>query len=188
MVYYFLFTSSTKSAFIARTLLLSWLYAACSQIIIPLPFNVVPLSLQPAPLFIATFFFGWHAVNAYWIYLIQGACGLPFFSRFGGGLAHLLGPTGGYLIGWGLAMMFIAWAQTWARKSFTNTIATLSVTFIMYFACGLFQLALFVPINKVLVCGLYPFLIGDLLIKPAMVVSALGCLNNYHHLLNKPRK
>src|SRR5258705_97629 len=31
-------------------------------------------------------------------YLVEGACGLPFFAAGSGGLAHLLGPTGGYLV------------------------------------------------------------------------------------------
>ena len=37
--------------------------------------------------------------GSYGIYLLLGAVGLPVFSGFAGGLGKLLGPTGGYLIG-----------------------------------------------------------------------------------------
>jgi len=32
------------------------------------------------------------------VYLVEGASGLPFFAGGSGGLAHLFGPTGGYLV------------------------------------------------------------------------------------------
>lgn len=165
--------SSNKITIFAGYLLLSWIYAACSQIIIPLPFNLVPLSIQPAPLFLASFFFGWHAVNAYVLYLIQGACGLPFFSGLQGGLLRLLGPTGGYLIGFGLGMALIALLRKHVAQSMTKTLALILAAETVTFAFGLFQLAWFVPANKLFSAGLYPFFVGDFIIKIILVLFSI---------------
>jgi biotin transport system substrate-specific component len=167
-------SSKTKALFstlpgkIIGYLCLSWLYAIASQIIIPLPFNLVPISLQPVPLLLATFAFGWHAVGAYAVYLFQGAMGLPFFAGMQGGLLRLLGPTGGYLIGFGLAMALVAWM---GRK--LHPLAILMICNTIIFSCGLAQLAFFVPASKLLAAGLIPFILGDFFIKPAIILLVM---------------
>lgn len=153
---------------VGKLLALSWFYALCSQIVIPLPFNLVPLSLQPLPLFVCTFFFGREAVNAYGLYLLQGALGLPFFSHFGSGLVHLCGPTGGYIFGWGLAMLLISVCKQFCTASLSRLVFLLCILGSIYFSCGLLQLSLLIPVDKILTCGLYPFVIGDT-IKLAVV-------------------
>lgn len=154
-------------------LLLSWLYAIASQIIIPLPFNLVPLSIQPMPLLLASFAFGWHAVTAYVLYLIQGGIGLPFFAGMQGGIARLLGPTGGYLVGFGLAMVIIAATKAIKPNSRLVTLLKLIACYALIFTCGLVQLSWFVPSEKLLAVGLLPFILGDFLIKPAIIMSIL---------------
>lgn len=78
--------------------------AAAAHIAIPLPFTPVPLTLQPLAVLglglaigpVAGFF-------AMLAYLAEGLCGLPVFSPTGsGGLAQLLGPTGGFLMAYPL--------------------------------------------------------------------------------------
>jgi biotin transport system substrate-specific component len=150
---------------VTQQLLLSWFYAACSQVIFPLPLNMVPLSLQPLPLLGMTFLFGWPAVSAYMLYLIQGAMGLPFFSGLRGGLLHLLGPTGGYLFGFGLAMIFIAATRNYKRQSSVILLGKLLIACVIYFICGLAQLSWFIAPENLLAAGLYPFIIGDFCIK-----------------------
>jgi len=143
------------------SLALSWIYAASSQIIIPLPFNLVPISIQPLPLLLVAHFFGWKAVSAYGLYLLQGALGFPFFAGCLGGIGRLMGPTGGYLFGFGLAMMFVAMTQTFKSKiaCFVRILSSAGI----YFLAGLLQLSLFVPMSKLFATGLYPFLVGDCL-------------------------
>jgi len=144
-------------------LLLSWLYALCSQVIIPLPFNFVPISLQPLPLFFFSLLIGWPAVYAYFLTLFQTALGAPFFSGFQGGMVKLLGPTGGYIIGFAFAMIFLAFVKDYKKHNFFIIFSKLScANFIIYFF-GLAQLSLFVPLDKLFICGLYPFIFGDLL-------------------------
>jgi len=59
------------------------------------------------------------------VYLLEGASGLPFFSGGHGGIVHLMGPTGGYLIGFP-AGAFITGAfaeHGWDRKFITAAAA-----------------------------------------------------------------
>ncbi len=164
--------------FFLTSLGLSWVYALCSQIIIPLPFNLVPISLQPLPLLLCSILLGNVAISAYLMYLIQGCCGLPVFSNFQGGLARLLGPTGGYLIGFLLAMIFLNIAKNKIENSFLLILTALTSTCI-YFFCGICQLSFFVLPEKLLISGLYPFLLGDI-VKTIVVVKSLFWFKNNH--------
>ena len=59
------------------------------------------------------------------VYLIEGASGLPFFSGGHGGLGHLLGPTGGYLVAFPAAAFITgAFAEhDWDRRFLTAVVA-----------------------------------------------------------------
>ena len=142
-------------------LMLSWLYALCSQIVISLPFGLVPISLQPLPLYVCVMIFGMPAVYAYLLYLLQGVLGAPFFAYGLSGMARLLGPTGGYLLGFGVAMSCIALL---ARRAATlaSQIFVLIIAQAIVYTCGLAQLALFVPPQQLISAGLLPFVLGDM--------------------------
>lgn len=152
-------------------LALSWFYALCSQIIIPMPFNAVPLSIQPLPLLVASLILGWPAVYAFMLYLLQGALGAPIFAFGLGGIGRLCGPTGGYLIGFLLAAAFLAWTRQRYACSTIALMAKLIVANLIIFSCGLVQLSLFVPSHKLLPLGFFPFVIGDFVIKFALAIA-----------------
>jgi biotin transport system substrate-specific component len=78
--------------------------AAAAHITIPLPFTPVPLTLQPLAVLGVGLALGPVAgFLAMLAYLAEGLCGLPVFSPTGpGGLAQLLGPTGGFLMAYPL--------------------------------------------------------------------------------------
>lgn len=158
---------------IAITLILSWIYALCAQISIPLPFNLVPISIHPVPIFICVHYFGWTAISAYGAYLLQGACGAPFFAQAHGGLMRLLGPTGGYLWGFLLAAIFIKLSYAYHKKSWITNIPRFWIAAGIYFGCGLFQLSWFVPSATLYACGLYPFIIGDFILKPLLYIVGI---------------
>lgn len=151
-------------------LCLSWFYVLCSQCLIPLPFNLVPVTLQSVMFLFCAWLFGFDAVSAYFIYLAQGLCGAPFFSRFGSGLVHLLGPTGGYLIGFGVAMYMMAMMRNFKPASKIWILISYWFCCILYYAFGLLQLSCFVPSNKILILGLYPFILGDFVIKAVFIL------------------
>ena len=153
----------SKTVLFIFAILLSWLFAICNQIIIPLPFNFVPISIQPLPLFLLSFLIGWPAVYAYVLTLIQSALGLPFFSGMQGGIVKLLGPTGGYIWGFLVAMVFLVIVRKYKSTSYIATFFKLIFANIIFYSIGLLQLYWFVPSSKLFLLGVYPFLIGCLI-------------------------
>jgi biotin transport system substrate-specific component len=103
-------------------------------------------------------------------YLAQGLIGLPVFSQGRAGPAILLGPTGGYLVGFLLAAWIVGTLaeRGWDRRMPTAVLAMLLGSVGIY-ACGLAWLfclnhLLGQPLGGgVLAVGLYPFLAGDML-------------------------
>lgn len=71
-----------------------------AQIVIPLPFSPVSITLATLGVFITCAVFGFKGLIAVICYVIAGAIGLPVFAGFQGGLGVLTGPTGGYIIGY----------------------------------------------------------------------------------------
>lgn len=67
---------------------------------IPIPVSPVPITLTNLAIYFSVCILGWKlGTVSYLIYLAIGLVGLPVFSSFGSGFGKLLGPTGGYLIG-----------------------------------------------------------------------------------------
>ncbi len=65
-----------------------------------IPIGPVPISLLSLVLYFSLYLLGGKkATLSYLVYLGLGMVGIPVFSGFRGGLGHLFGPTGGYLIG-----------------------------------------------------------------------------------------
>jgi len=85
--------------------------AACAHISLPLPFTPVPLTLQNFAVLIVGMLLGPVAgFSAMVLYLAEGALGLPVFTPYAaGGVAHLLGPNGGFLFSYPLAAATAGW-------------------------------------------------------------------------------
>jgi len=94
----------------------SLLLALCAHVSVPLGFTPVPLSLQPfGVLLLGLLLSPRMAVATLVAYLAEGAAGLPVFAPSPiGGMAHLLGPTGGYLMAYPIAagLTSILWRRT----------------------------------------------------------------------------
>ncbi len=81
--------------------LMTALICVISPFSFPIPFSPVPISFATMVLFFCVYILGTkRAVICYFIYMLIGLVGLPVFSGFSSGLGKLLGPTGGYLIGY----------------------------------------------------------------------------------------
>ena len=139
----------------------SALLALSSKINVPL--WPVPITMQTfALLAIAAAYGPRLAVATVLLFLAEGAVGIPVFAGANAGPAVLLGPTGGYLVGWIAAAWIIGWLaeRGWDRRFETTASAMLAGNAAIY-AFGLPWLARFIPANELLAAGLYPFLIGD---------------------------
>lgn len=147
-------------------LLGSALLAVCARVSVPLWFTPVPLSLQPfGVLLVALLLAPRLAVATVGAYLVEGAAGLPVFAPGPGGLVHLLGPTGGYLMAYPLAALLVSalWRRT--GRSFGAALMSASVGNVLILVCG----ALWLAINHhgspatALLLAAVPFLPGDAL-------------------------
>lgn len=77
--------------------LMAVMIAICSQIFIPW---VIPVTMQTFAIFMSLELLGGrYGTYSVVLYLLMGLVGLPVFSGFSGGPGHLLGATGGYLLG-----------------------------------------------------------------------------------------
>ena len=75
------------------------LTAVCAQVVIPV--GVVPVSLSLLPVLLCgALLRPWDTVIAMGTYLLMGLFGLPVFTGLQGGPGKLLGPTGGYILGY----------------------------------------------------------------------------------------
>jgi len=140
----------------------SLLIALSAQVAVGWP---VPFTGQTfAVLFIAALLGGKNAAICVTLYLAEGICGLPVFSAARSGIAMLLGPTGGYLIGFIPAAFVTGWLaqRGWDRK-FVTTIAAMITGSIIFYSIGLVWLSVIIKAENVFAVGLLPFIAGDIL-------------------------
>ncbi|WP_026380368.1 biotin transporter BioY [Afifella pfennigii] len=106
------------------------------------------------------------AVGTLLLYLAEGATGLPVFQgtpERGLGLAYMVGPTGGYLIGFVAAAGLVGWAadRGWSRDPF-KLFAVMLVASVLILALGAAWLAYLFGAEKAFALGVAPFVFGDL--------------------------
>ncbi|MBX3374592.1 MAG: biotin transporter BioY [Phycisphaeraceae bacterium] len=138
------------------------LLSACARVEIRVPFSIVPVTGQTFGVLLLAALLGARQASATVLaYLVAGAAGAPVFAGGGGGVAWLLGPTGGYLAGFLPAAFVTGWLadRGWDRRFGTALVAMVTGNLIIY-ACGLPWLALYLSADQVLAHGLYPFLPG----------------------------
>src|SRR5436190_17497834 len=96
--------------------------ALCAQVTLPLPFTPVPLTLQNFGVLLVGMTLGSRrGFAALVVYLVEGAVGMPVFNPAGhGGVAQLLGPTGGYLLAYPFVAALAGWIMERGRKTFAR--------------------------------------------------------------------
>jgi biotin transport system substrate-specific component len=161
---------------VSLVILGSLFVALAAQVAIPLPFTPVPITGQTfAVALIGASLGSKRAALALLTYLAEGALGLPVLAGGTSGLVKIIGPTGGYLVGFVASAFVIGWLceRGWARRLETTALAILLGDSLV-FLFGLIWLSRF-PVGDVFAQGLIPFLPGELIkvCLGALVISGL---------------
>jgi biotin transport system substrate-specific component len=159
----------------------SVLLAVCARISLPLDFTPVPLSLQPfGVLLLGLLLSPRAAVSTVCAYLVEGACGLPVFAPSmtgSAGLAHLLGPTGGYLLAYPIAAGLISFLWRHSGRGFSMSLASAALGDLLILTCGATWLAASTHISAAssVATSLFTFIPGDALkIVAAAAIAFAG--------------
>jgi biotin transport system substrate-specific component len=140
--------------------------ALCARITIPLPFTPVPLTVQNFGVLLVGLLLGSRrGFAALALYLAEGAMGLPVFSPMGpGGIAQLIGPTGGYLMVYPLVAALAGYIVERGAKSFARAAIASLLGEILLFAGGLTWLYMLThSLAKAAYLGLYWFISAEVI-------------------------
>jgi biotin transport system substrate-specific component len=144
----------------------SLLVALCAHITIPLPFTPVPLTVQNFGVLLVGLMLGSRrGFAALALYLAEGAAGMPVFSPLGpGGIAHLLGPTGGFLLAYPLVAWVAGYVMENGRKSFARAAIGGLLGEVVLFTSGLAWLAVLThSVTQAFRWGLYWFVFAEVI-------------------------
>lgn len=151
-----------------------------AKINVPLPY--VPMTMQSLVVLMIGAVYG-PVLGAATVlaYLAQGAVGLPVFAGPVGGIAYMLGGTGGYLAGFAVAVLAAGWL---GGRSIVRGLAAMSVGHVVILALGFAWLAfgLNLGVSKAWLVGVVPFIAGSVVkvLLGALLLSALWRLADRH--------
>lgn len=163
---------------------LAALTGLAAQIRVLLPWSPVPVTGQTFAVLLAGVLLGrWWGGISLAFYGGLGVAGVPWFAGWGSGLGYLAGPTGGYIIGFILAALFLGhFTDKYIRsRSFLSMLGLmLFANFILIYVPGLLQLGLWVNLIKgeatsftsLLMMGAIPFIAGDII--KAVLAAAIA--------------
>jgi biotin transport system substrate-specific component len=146
-----------------------------AQIVIPLPWTPVPITAQTFAVLTAGILLGryWGGLSMLF-YLAIGLVGVPWFAGMTGGFGIITGASGGFLIGFVFAALFVGYfADKYVQvRDFKPMLALLLfANFFLIYVPGLIGLCAWIYVVKgsvpgiwtLLAMGVLPFLIGDLI-------------------------
>ena len=144
-----------------------------AQVVIPLPFTPVPLTLQTFAVLLAGAALGsMRGVLAMLVYAVVGIAGVPWFAEGSSGFSA---PSFGYIVGFILAAFVVGRiAENGATRSVPRTAGLMVVGNLVVYAVGVtwLKFSLGVDWATAVALGLTPFLIGDAI----KIAAAAGLL------------
>ena len=141
-----------------------------SQVLIPLPYTPVPISLGTFGVTLMALLYGRKLGTATILsYVAAGSLGAPIFA--GGKAGSLFSPTGGYILGYIIAVVILGYlADKGVTKSYVKTILSLLLSSAIILTLGALVLSLFMPGKNAFMIGVLPFLPGDALKSTAVTL------------------
>jgi biotin transport system substrate-specific component len=158
----------------------SAIVALSAHLALPLSFTPVPMTMQPLAVLVLGLLLAPELAAATMVlYLAEGALGLPVFAPSlpaTMGMAHLLGPTGGYLMAYPAAAALASWLIRRIGRGFGSGLLSAATALALIFACGATWLAILThtSIQTVLTLAVVPFLPGAGLNIAAAAAVARG--------------
>lgn len=167
--------STVKANSKVREMVTIALLAAVLCIMAPLslPIGPVPVSLTNLALYFFVIIVGTRRTSiAFIIYCLLGMAGLPVFSGFSGGLGKLVGPTGGYIIGFLPMVIVMGLYIEKHRRNYVMIIIVMEASTWIPYLLGTAWLAFSagMTFSEALAAGVIPFIVEDLI---KMVLAAL---------------
>ncbi|MFZ0392453.1 MAG: biotin transporter BioY [Terracidiphilus sp.] len=164
--------------------------AICAHVTLPLTITPAPITLQDFGVIALALLIGPRLVMFTTLaYLAEGAAGLPVFAPGLVGLtgaAHILGPTGGYLMAYPTAAVVVSFLWRTGERSYLGALVSAGAGNIILLTLGGLWLGLNTHISPqaVIAQGVAPFLPGDA-IKVALA-AFLG--NEWYRMSPAPRR
>ena len=141
----------------------SLIIAVSAQLAVWIPYSPVPVTGQTfAVLMLGALMGARRGGLCVLAYVTEGLAGLPVFAGGAGGIAWLIGPTGGYLVGFVAAAAFVGYLAEcgWDKKVWTTILAMVAGNICIY-TFGIAWLTVLAVENKFKI-GVYPFIAGDI--------------------------
>ncbi len=144
---------------------------------VQVPFWPVPMTMQTLVVLMIGAAYGWRLGGAtVLLYLLEGAVGLPVFAgtpERGLGLPYMMGPTGGFLVGFLAAAVVAGYlAERGWDRSLLGLAALATLGHLVIFVFGLGWLATLIGWSKAWAVGAEPFVAATIL-KTALAVALL---------------
>jgi biotin transport system substrate-specific component len=139
--------------------------ALAAQVVVPVPFSPVPMTLQPLAVLVVGGLLGAAAgLSALVLYLMLGILGLPVFAGGASGALHLAGLTGGYLLAFPVAAAVTGGLIGSRGRSIPRVLLACAFGMMIIHVGGVSQLAILGgDPGMAFRVGFIPFLTGDLL-------------------------
>ena len=154
--------------------------ALCARVTVPLPFTPVPLTLQNFGVLTVGLLLGSRrGFAALTLYLVEGAFGLPVFTPaiLGSGIAHLVGPTGGFLMAYPLVAFIAGYIYEHSSRCFGWAALSSVTAELVLFAGGLSWLAVLThSVSLAFRYGLYWFVFAEVI----KVMMAAAVATRWH--------
>ncbi|MGH9517376.1 MAG: biotin transporter BioY [Terriglobales bacterium] len=169
---------------IAIVISASLFVALCARIYIPLPGTPVPLTVQNLGVLLVGLALGSRrGFAALALYLAEGVMGMPVFSPHGfGGIAQILGPTGGYLIAYPFVAALTGYIFERGKAAFSRAAVACLFGEILLFTFGISWLYVYThSLVKALSFGLYWFIFAEIL----KVMFAAGAVRGWQALTGR---
>jgi biotin transport system substrate-specific component len=151
--------------------------ALCARVTVPLLVTPVPLTLQNFGVLAVGLLLGSRrGFAALALYLVEGASGLPVFS-LGGGIGHLFGPTGGFLMAYPVVAFVAGYLYERSSGRFAWAVLSSIVAEVALFVAGLSWLAVLThSVSLAIRYGLYWFVFAEVI----KVLMAAGVAARWH--------